>query len=145
MLLFKKLSVAAIALGQISLVFISVPSIAAPPGGCPAFNTAMVDAAWLAIDYSQPGPPELLDLNDDPAEPNMLCVISTDVGSEFSVYVGGGEAGLMGRGINIDNPDPITTLLRTRVFNLNKAEEHACRAQVLASFAWKQYCSPPLP
>ena len=97
MLLLKKSSVAAIIFGLISFAFTSWTAIAAPPGGCPAFNTAMVDAAWLAIDYSQPTPPALLEFNDDPAAPNLLCVLGTDAGSEFFVSVGGGEAGLVGR------------------------------------------------
>ena len=122
-----------------SLSFGSGHAVARGNGGCPALTSAMVDAAWLAIDYSQPEPP-FGGAVDDPSEPRIACQLTNDAGNVFIVGVADGVAGVEGRSNQVDTP----TLLRTRVDNLTKAEAHACRAQILASFVWSQYCEPLL-
>ena len=122
----------------LSILSLSGPAIAGG-GGCPAFTSAMVDAAWLAIEYSQPEPP-VGGAIDNPSVPTIGCQLTNDVGNQFSVGVGSGVALLEGNAAN----SPVPTLLRTRVDNLTKAEQHACRAQVLSSFVWNQYCKPVL-
>ena len=134
----------AIALGLLSLAFFS-GSAASAPGGCPAFTSAMVDAAWVAIDYSQTTPPIAGQIYDNPTGPLITCELTNDVGNTFYVYVGTNEAELSASGINIDDEPFSQTLLRTRVFDLKPADEYACRAAVLASFVWKNYCGPRIP
>ena len=56
--------------------------------------------------------------------------------------VGNGEAQVIGR---IDGGNLDDTQLRTRVFGLTGAQEHACRTAVLQSFVWNQYCTQLLP
>jgi hypothetical protein len=100
----------------------------------------MVDAAWLAINYSQPEPP-VGGAIDEPSEPRISCQLTNDVGNQFTVVVENGVALVQGHGEN----EPFSpALLRTRVDGLTKGEEHACRAQILASFVWSQYCRPVL-
>ena len=70
---------------------------------------------------------------DDAYEPYCLASISL-------ASVADGVAGVEGRSNQFDTP----TLLRTRIENLTKGEAHACRAQILASFVWSQYCEPLL-
>ena len=121
-----------------SVLSVSGPAMARG-GGCPAFTSAMVDAAWLAIDYSQPEPP-FGGAIDNPSEPRIGCQLTNDAGNVFTVGVDDGVAGVEGRSNQFDTP----TLLRTRIENLTKGEAHACRAQILASFVWSQYCEPLL-
>jgi hypothetical protein len=99
----------------------------------------MVDAAWLAVEYSQAEPP-VGGAIDDPSVPTIGCQLTNDIGNQFRVIVAGGDASVEG---NAEN-SPVPTLLRTAVGNLTKAEQHACRAQVLSSFVWNQYCKPVL-
>jgi len=111
-------------------------------GACPAFTTAMIDAAWLAVDFSQPAPANVVELVNVPNEPRIMCRIELLPNNFFQVSVGAAEAELVAKGVNYDLGEAITTLLRTRVFNLTPGQEHTCRAQVLASFVWKQHCDP---
>ena len=122
-------------------------------GGCPAFNSSMIDAAMLASDYSQQNP-LVGAAEDSPAEASIACYLQTDADGIFLLRVGicegecgagagKGEAQIIG--LSPDDMAPgadYSTQLRTRVFNLTRAEQQACRAQVLASFTWKQYCRP---
>jgi len=138
---FRMFSLVPFVLGLVSAVSFSgtVNAKGSDAGGCPAFSSAMVDAAWLATDYSQPEPP-VGGAIDDPSEPRIGCQLTNDAGNQFTVGVGGGEALLYGNGENT----PTGTSLRTRVFNLTQGEEHACRAAILSSWVWRQYCRPTL-
>ena len=135
-LIVRKLNTAASFLSLLFILSISGPDMARG-GGCPALTSAMVDAAWLAFEYSQPEPP-VGGAIDDPSEPIIGCQLTSEVGEQVTVSVGDGEALLFGHGQN----SPTPTYLRTRVFNLTRSEQHACRAQVLTSFVWSQYCKP---
>lgn len=135
---FGRLRNAVRLISLLSILSVSGPAMAGG-GGCPAFTSAMVDAAWLAFEYSQPEPP-VGGAIDDPSEPRIGCQLTNDAGNEFTVGVGDGEAILVGESKNTPNP----TLLRTRVFNLTSGEERACRAQVRASFVWNTYCKQTL-
>ena len=135
------------------LVFIAVPVYATGDGNCPAFNAGMVDAAMMATDYSQQDP-VVGGAGDSPADASIVCGWEAEPGSFFFVRVGiceetcgsgygKGEAELIGNSPTSPGPGPdYATQLRTRVFNLTPAQQRACRAQVLQSFVWKQYCKP---
>lgn len=137
----------------VSFALIVTPAYAADGGGCPAFNAGMVDAAMLATDYSQQNP-LIGGAEDSPADASIVCFWETDADASFFVRVGicegecgsgagKGEAQIIG--ISPDDLAPgadYATLLRTRVFNLTRAQQKACRAQVLRSFVWQQYCKP---
>ena len=110
-------------------------------GSCPAFNSTQVDATMMAINISQIDPLGIVTV-DFPSDPFLECVITTDENNDFLVAVGdrgeGNEVlllGELGGG----------AILRTRVQGLTTAELHACRAQVLGTFVWNQYCAPALP
>jgi len=127
--------------GLLLVVSISAPTYAAS-GGCPAFTAGMVDAAMLATQYNQEGPVDGLAV-DSPTEPIIYCRFVNEDWGYFEVFVGyyedeeiqGNEARLYGR-----SPLPRDTLMTTRVFPLSKAALYACRAQVLKSVVWKNYC-----
>lgn len=140
---------------QLFTMFLPMALVIAPTsasaGGCPAFNSSMIDAAFLAIDYSQQDP--LVGAADDsPSDASVVCYLETDAEATFFVRVGicegvcgagegKGEATVIG--LSPDDMAPgadYSTQLRTRVFSLTWAEQQACRAQVLASFTWKQHC-----
>ena len=138
--------------GLLLLALIVLPAYAVA-GGCPAFNSSMIDAAFLAIDYSQQNP-LVGTAEDSPADASINCYLQTDADAVFLLRVGicegecgagagKGEAQIIG--LSPDDMAPgadYSTQLRTRVFSLTRAEQQACRAQVLASFTWKQYCKP---
>ena len=136
--------------GSVLVALVFAPTFASA-GGCPAFNSSMVDAAMLATEYSQPEPVEG-EAMDMPSEPMIYCNFSNGDDGYFEVFVGFLEehepptnaAHLLGRHPDgfLDDPSVYATQLRTLVLNLSEAEMRACRAQVLASFTWKQYCKP---
>jgi len=148
---WKNITIKSFALLLFTLI--AVPAHAADGGGCPAFNAGMVDAAMLATDYSQQNP-LIGGAEDSPADASIVCYWETDAEASFFVRVGicegecgsgagKGEAQIIG--ISPDDLAPgadYSTLLRTRVFHLTRAQQHACRAQVLRSFVWQQYCKP---
>ena len=148
---WKNISIKSFAV--LSFTLIAVPAYAAEGGGCPAFNAGMVDAAMLATDYSQQNP-LIGGAEDSPADASIVCFWETVADASFFVRVGicegecgsgagKGEAQIIG--ISPDDLAPgadYSTLLRTRVFNLTRAQQQACRAQVLRSFVWQQYCKP---
>lgn len=134
---FSKGRVVACVFCLVPLLAISGPTMARG-GGCPVFTSEMVDAAFLAIDYSEENPP-LGGAIDDPREPRIGCVLTNDAGNQFRVGVGDGEAGVEAFDTAVTD-----TTLRTKRFNLSPGESHACRAQILGSFVWREYCKPLL-
>jgi len=125
--------------GAVALVLASTALLSGrvvADNGCPAFNSSMIDAAWLAVDYSQPGPPEAY-YYDVPSIPALYCFVRNDSDHVFKIYIQDEVAEVFGHGEFGISP----TLMRTRVDGLSKNELHACRAQVLGSFVWKQYCT----
>ena len=151
--MMKPITLKALALALLPLTLFAAPVYASDGGGCPAFNSGMVDAAMMATDYSQQDP-LIGGAQDSPAAASIVCFWETDADASFFVRVGicegecgsgagKGEAQIIG--ISPDDLAPgvdYSTLLRTRVFNLSRAQQHACRAQVLQSFVWQQYCKP---
>ena len=135
-----KYRVAVILAGLISIFSLGGNALA-QGGGCPAFTSAMVDAAWLAINYSQSEPP--VGVAVDVPSKGIYCQLRNDVQNLFWVEVGreDGVALVVGFG---ENEPFAPALLRTRVDGLTRAEEHACRAQIRSSFAWNRYCKPVL-
>lgn len=128
--------------GILLIVFSSVP-IHSIAGGCPAFTSDMVDAAFLATEYNQEEPVEGMAV-DHPDLPFLFCEFVNNDDGYYVVFVGhnnkepvGNKAHLYARSPRVRN-----TLLRTYLYHLSGAELHACRAQVVASFVWKQYCVP---
>jgi len=123
----------------LTLTLIAVPTYSENGGGCPAFNAGMVDAAILATDFSQTGP-----LNgfavDSPNDASIVCGWVTETDSGFWVQVEDGVAQVIGNALP-PGPDE-TGKLRIAVFDLSVAQQRACRAQVLKSFAWQQLCKP---
>ena len=124
------------------LTFIGDQAYAEDGRGCPVFNASMVDAAMLAADLSQVDP-LLGGAEDSPVDASIMCWWAADGGGGFVVEVGNGEAQVIG--LAPTPGDGETGKLRTAVFDLSPAQQHACRAQVLQSFVWKQYCKPMLP
>ena len=114
--------------------------------GCPAFTSSMIDAAFLATEYSQVDP-VVGEANDSPNAPSIFCEFTNDDDGYFVVFVGyeddfeppGNIAHLIGSSPVNALPE-FDTYMRTLVPNLTEAEVRACRAQVLASFTWKQHC-----
>ena len=142
--MMKTIVFKALALGLLSYAWVSGHSVEAAPR-CPAFTAAMVDATWMATDFSQLGP-IVGDAEDDPREPLISCTIFFDVGDAFfEIFVGGGEA--LVKGIHPrDSPfDDDFTELRTRVFGLTPKQERGCIAQVVQSFVWRQFYTQLLP
>lgn len=110
--------------------------------GCPVFNAAMVDAAALVVN---------LGVNvmvgrvlDDPSTGTIECRISQTFGSGiFAVEVNDDE-------VFVSGSSRVGSTIQTRLSSsdrggLSLRERHACRAQVLRSFVWQQYCAPELP
>ena len=130
-----------------SILSLSGSVVAQGHGGCPAFSSAMVDAAFMAINYSpSPNSSPTVYAVDDAEVPRIYCSL-TDPDEyppkRFQVAVGEGVdpgdegvAHVFGRS---EDPE-VGTLLRTRLADLTYAELHACRSQVRASFVWNRYC-----
>jgi len=137
--MMKTITLNSLVLGILSLALISMPAYANGNGGCPAFNASMVDAAMLAADLSQVDP-LFGGAEDSPKDASIMCWWAADGGGGFVVEVGNGEAQVIG--LAPTPGDGETGKLRTAVFDLSQAQQHACRAQVLQSFVWKQYCKP---
>jgi hypothetical protein len=122
------------------IIFIAMPINAAVAASCPAFTAGMVDAAMMATDYSQPEPVTGIAL-DSPSEPRLFCEFLNNEPGYFLIFVGDGEATVEGNSPSLDRPE-FATVMRTRVLNLSRAEQIACRKEVLKSFVWNQYCKP---
>ena len=135
----------ALALVFLSHTLISGPADAAGPASCPAFTAAMIDATALVMelreDVALAGK-----LSADPATPAIACALTLGLSlgrGEFDVEVGAGVARVRAtsRGLTSEF-GPI--VLHARRDDLTPRQEHACRAQVLQSFVWNQYCAPGL-
>ena len=128
----------ALALGLLSNAWVSG---AAAGTNCPAFNTAMVDATYMAADVS--GPVVSVEAMDDPSGGTIECTLVTDGGGDFIVSVTTGDIELVAH-----HPDGAgdETELRTRILLdeeefFTPTQLHACRGEVLQSFVWNQHCA----
>lgn len=135
-MVLKNFQIVALFLALVSNALLGVHASADAGGGCPAFSSSMIDAAWLAVDYSQPGPPEAY-FYDEASGPDLYCWIRNDSYNIFKIFIGRGEAEVYGHSEFGISP----TLLRTRLDGLSKTELRACRAKVLGSFVWQQFCT----
>lgn len=110
--------------------------------GCPVFNAAMVDAAAMVVNLSRNV--TVSSLIDDPSTGTIECDIQAIFGSSsFSVEVNDDE-------VFVSGSSRVGSTIQTRLSSsdrggLSLRERHACRAQVLRSFVWQQYCAPELP
>ena len=108
------------------------------------FNTAMVDAAAMAILLGRNvGPPT--SVIDDPSSGTIECRLEMTTGSvsrRFTVEVNDDEVFVSAISIA---PTFNSILQSSDRGGLSVGELHACRAQVLQSFVWNQYCAPELP
>jgi hypothetical protein len=129
----------------LALLLVSPAAFAGNGGGCPAFNAGMLDATMLVAELWQIEPPEGF-AGDSPKEGTIYCQWFGDlpgagIAGMFFVRVEDGTAEVTGFGPI--GPQTIRfPTLRTAVFNLSIDQQHACRAQVLKSFVWQQYCKP---
>jgi hypothetical protein len=127
---------------QIIAVALFTLSAVSAYADCPAFTAGMVDATMLATQHNQEESVDGLAV-DLPTEPLIYCRFVNKDWGYFEVFVGyyedeeiqGNEARLYGR-----SPLPRDTLMTTRVFPLSEADLHTCRAQVLKSHVWKNFC-----
>ena len=141
-----------LALGLLPLALISGPADAAGRSGCPAFNSSMVDAAALASRISGSLPGVFVDgfAEDEPETPLIICQFGfsssfSGVRGAFAVRVGVTEDGMQAELSGFHDTDfEERTLLETFITNLTIGQLHACRAEVLQSFVWNQYCAPML-
>ena len=136
----------ALVIGLLSLAVFGEPASASEPRtSCPAFTAAMIDATALVMelreDVALAGKPSA-----DPATPDIACALTLGLSlgrGEFDVEVGAGVARVRAtsRGLTSEF-GPI--VLHARRDDLTPRQEHACRAQVLQSFVWNQFCAPGL-
>ena len=127
----------------LALLLVFPAAFAGKGGGCPAFNAGMVDATMLIAELT--APPEGF-ARDSAKEGTIYCQWFGDlpgagIPGMFFVRVRDGTADLTGFG-PIWGSTIIFPTLRTAVFDLSIEQQHACRAQVLKSFVWQQYCKP---
>ncbi len=115
---------------------------------CPVFTAAMVDAAAMVVDLKDDPSISVFSF-DEPSTAFLNCTITRSIsGSDFkrfSVDVNDDEEG----DVQVSGSTIIGGVFN-RVFassarRLSVAELHACRAQVLQSLVWNQYCAPELP
>ena len=123
-------------------------SFAGGKTSCPAFNSGMVDAAAMAFGL-YPGGYSSIVVEDDPTIPVIYCNMlgSPSPLIEFRADVNYSEpnyAEVRGEGIVEDDPN-YDTFLNSAAGQLSKAQMRACRAEILKSFVWKNYCAPSLP
>jgi hypothetical protein len=120
-LLWSALAVVGLlAAAVVGLSVLSAPAAAGGPN-CPAFTTEMVDAAAMAFGLP---PGAMGEARDD--------------GSADEAFV---------RGQNRTEDEPtinFRTQLRSFAEGLTAGEGHGCRAAVLQSFVWNNYCASAL-
>ena len=112
---------------------------------CPAFTSAMVDAAAMAFKL-YPGVHVIAE--DDPTIPSIFCQIDSQGVNGFRVEVNDPElyyAFVMGWGRRESSSNDFDTQLYSEAEQLSWGQMRACRAAILKSFVWKNYCAPELP
>jgi len=107
---------------------------------CPAFTSAMVDAAAMALKlYSGIGG---ITAEDDPTEPFIFCQIDEGGFNGFRVEVNDSDAFVWGWGQRESSSTDFDTQLYSEAEQLSLGQMRACRAAILKSFVWKNYCAP---
>ena len=143
-------ALAVVGLSAAAVVGLSVLSAPAAAGGpnCPAFTTEMVDAAAMAFGLP---PGTMGEARDDVRAPSIYCRFERPPsagGGLFVVDVNDGSADeAFVRGENRTEDEPtinFRTQLRSFAEGLTTGEGHGCRAVVLRSFVWNNYCASAL-
>ena len=109
---------------------------------CPAFTSAMVDAAAMALKL-YPGVD--VTAEDDPTEPFIFCHLSEcpscpnflRIEVNYSIPY---RAFAFGWGVAEDTPDYDTQLF-SGAGELTLGQMNACRKVILKSFVWNNYCA----
>jgi hypothetical protein len=137
----------ALAAGMFALTFMAGTAAEAGPSSCPVFTAAMVDAAAMVVPLADDVAIVTPTPVDDPSAPRIECRITSRSGSSFVVFVQdfSERALVFGSKFSDTLGATITELEASVDEGLTKAELHACRAQVLQSFVWNQYCAPAMP
>ena len=139
----------ALAAGVFSLSLISGPAAEAGQSTCPVFNSAMVDAAAVHVPLRTI---TFAGSDDVPSTGALFCDLVASFGVSdfrFSIEVedddGPSSAGLSVSRTENGQTEIIVNQRGPSGRRLSVAEAHACRAQVLKSLVWNQYCAPALP
>ena len=115
---------------------------------CPVFTAAMVDAAAMVVDLKD-DPSISVFAFDEPSTAFLNCSIARSLGEtdfkRFSVDVNDDEEGDVQVSGSTIIGGVFNRVLASSARRLSVAELHACRAQVLQSLVWNQYCAPELP
>jgi hypothetical protein len=104
----------------------------------------MVDAAAMAYGLY---PGDRVVAEDDPTFPVIYCHIDEETGlpfNSFSVDVNSSElyaAFVIGKRL-VETEPHVDTQLSSFAEQLSLGQMRACRAAILRSFVWKNYCAP---
>ena len=135
-----------LALAVSTTVLYSESANAGGTANCPAFTTGMVDAAGMAfgLDHSEIAS---ISVGDDPRIPVIFCMIQGNQTSDrfllevnYSVL---NQAFVQGRHFTEETP-AFTSDLWSNADDLSLPQLYACRAAILKSFVWNNYCAPEL-
>ena len=112
---------------------------------CPAFTSAMVDAAALASHLWSPR--AFVNAEDDPTTPSIFCHIAEceSCGNDFIVevnFLNPGQASVSAVGAAEGGTYPYDTQLLIGSEQLSLGQIQACRKVILKSFVWNNYCAP---
>lgn len=115
---------------------------------CPVFTAAMVDAAAMVVELAD-DPSIFVSAFDEPSTAFLNCSITRLIGEtvskRFSVDVNDDEEGDVQVSASSRIGGVFNRILGSSARRLSVAELHACRAQVLQSLVWNQYCAQELP
>ena len=138
----------AMALGLLSTLVSIGPVAYGGSRTCPAFTAGMVDASALLM-FLDPDEVVVAIVRDNPADASIACELSsTETDRTFSVGVGDGLGctGLEKRAFilvqEVNNGPFVIHAVSPNCIPAGQA--HACRAEVLQSFVWNQYCESGL-
>ena len=134
------------ALAVTAAIIKSENAIAGGPSACPAFTTGMIDAAAMAFGLS-PGAGLSVAVEDDPNTPSISCIIVEALPNIFELEVNSSDpysAFVRGQHAQ-EGGDNLNAELFSYGEQLSVGQMHACRAVILRSFVWKNYCAPLLP
>jgi hypothetical protein len=145
---FRAASIKFLTLAILAVPLFSVSStedaFAGDGTACPVFTSEMIDAAAMAFGLS---PGIAVQAAEDPTIPYVVCEMSyLPAGNSFVLSVNEADshvAYVFGEHAVEDDRDYDTNLF-SYSDELTPAEVRACRAVVLRSFVWKNFCAPAL-
>lgn len=133
----------------------SLSPAAARSAKCPVWTSAIIDSfaadgGLFQGNTDGPVPPEVDEPPlDDPTIPKMFCsLIVPGASAYFDLNLG--QVRRPVRNLNevfLEAGDPVvgTNVLYQTLPEGDVGAAHACRAEVLQSFVWNQFCAPELP